>query len=170
MNRQERRKLEQATAKTNNGKTGKHIDLSNLRKKANGEVFTPPKLVEEMLNKYPKDDFSKKEFKWLDPCCGATVVFPIMIMFRLADGLRTSIPNPRERIKHIINNMLHMCEINEDAVNFGSAILSTYAMMLSVYLEINDSSEYVDKVRMNYVEGYEEMIEAFYEEVSKKGA
>ena len=170
MNRQQRRKMEQTTAKTAKSNTDKFIDLSKLRAKTNGEIFTPPKLVEEMLDKYPKDNFSKKECKWLDPCCGATAVFPIMIMFRLADGLRNVIPNPKERIKHIVENMLYMVEKDPDACNFGQAGVEHYAHLLELHLSLYDSPIAVNYLRNGYIENYEQIIETFYESMSTKSA
>ena len=35
-----------------------------------GEVFTPPSLINEMLNKLPKSVWSNKDLKWLDPANG----------------------------------------------------------------------------------------------------
>jgi hypothetical protein len=170
MNRQQRRKMEHTTAKTENGKANKFIDLSELRAKTNGEVFTPPKLVEEMLDKFPKDVFSKKELTWLDPCCGATAVFPIMIMFRLADGLRDVIPDPKERIKHIAENMLYMVENDPDACDFGVAGVEHYVNLLELHLSRYDSPIAVDYLRNGYIENYEGIIETFYESISKKSA
>ena len=41
-----------------------------VEKKENGEVFTPIKLVNDMLNKLPIEVWKNKNLKWLDPCCG----------------------------------------------------------------------------------------------------
>ena len=39
----------------------------DVEKKENGEVFTPMPLVNEMLDKLPKDIWKNKNLKWLDP-------------------------------------------------------------------------------------------------------
>ena len=170
MNRQQRRKLERTTAKTTKSSTDKFIDLSKLRAKTNGEVFTPPTLVEEMLDQFPKEDFSKKELKWLDPCCGATAVFPIMLMFRLADGLRLAIPNPDERVRHIVEKMIYMCEKDADACAFGEAGMQHYASLLRTHLNYYDNPIAVNYLRKGYIENYEGIIERFYEHLKSKSA
>ena len=41
-----------------------------IEKKKFGEVFTPMKLVNEMLDKLPQEVWENKDIKWLDPCVG----------------------------------------------------------------------------------------------------
>lgn len=55
----------------------KKIQIEN--RKRMGEVFTPPLLAEEMVNTLPE---LKVDSTILDPCAGATCVFPIMMMFK----------------------------------------------------------------------------------------
>ena len=47
-----------------------------INTKKSGEVFTPPDLVEEMISKIP-DEGITKDGTILDPCVGATFIFPI---------------------------------------------------------------------------------------------
>jgi len=84
------------------------------KKNEKGEVFTPLELVEEMLDKLPKDVWSNPLYKWLDPAAGSGA-FPICIYYRLMIGLKEEIKNENLRRKHILENMLYMCEI--DPVN-----------------------------------------------------
>ncbi len=169
MNREQRRKMAQSQAKSTKGKTDKYIDLSKLRAKANGEVFTPPLLVEEMLDLL-KDDFSNRNLTFFDPCFGATAVFHIMLLFRLADGLRTSIPNPKERIRHIMENMIYGVEKDPDAFEFGAAIMQKYAHILSAFLCLRDAPDTVQSIRGKYIQHYDGIIETFYESIKKKSA
>jgi len=81
-----------------------------VEKKENGEVFTPIKLVNEMLDKLPIDVWKNKNLKWLDPCCGMGN-FLIAVYLRLMKTL--SIEDKKERKKHILENMLYMSEINK---------------------------------------------------------
>jgi predicted helicase len=69
-----------------------------------GEVFTPMKLVFEMIDKldeyYKKNNngksiFSNKNLKWFDPCVGMGN-FMIAVYLRLMEGL-TSIKNEKEK-------------------------------------------------------------------------
>ena len=84
-------------------------------KKKYGEVFTPFKLINEMLDKLPKKVWKNKNYKWFDPANGMGN-FPIAIYLRLMKGLKEKIPNDKERKKHILENMLYMSELNKKNV------------------------------------------------------
>jgi 16S rRNA G966 N2-methylase RsmD len=86
-----------------------------IEKKKFGEVFTPMKLVNEMLEKLPKEVWKNKNLKWLDPCCGMGN-FPIAVYLKLMESLKGEIKDEKERKQHIIENMLYMCEINKKNV------------------------------------------------------
>jgi len=83
-----------------------------MEKKKFGEVFTPLTLVNEMLNILPKEVWSNKKLKWLDPANGMGN-FPIIIYQRLMEGLKEEIKDKKERKKHILENMLYMIELNK---------------------------------------------------------
>lgn len=85
------------------------ICLANL---SNDEVFTPPKLVNEILDLLPKDIWSDKNATFLDPVC-KTGVFLREIAKRLMDGLEKEIPNKQKRIDHIFKNQLFGIAITE---------------------------------------------------------
>jgi len=76
-----------------------------------GEVFTPPSLINEMLDKLPKSVWSNKDLKWLDPANGVGN-FPMVVFQRLNEGLKTVFSNKQRRKDHIIKNMLYMIELN----------------------------------------------------------
>uniref|UniRef100_A0A6C0EB34 site-specific DNA-methyltransferase (adenine-specific) n=1 Tax=viral metagenome TaxID=1070528 RepID=A0A6C0EB34_9ZZZZ len=86
-----------------------------VEKKENGEVFTPIILVNEMLDKLPKEIWKNKNLKWLDPAAGMGN-FPIAIYLRLMEGLKYEIKDVKVRKKHILENMLYMCELNKKNV------------------------------------------------------
>jgi len=87
----------------------------DIEKKQFGEVFTPMKLVNEMLDKLPVDVWKNKNLKWLDPATGMGN-FPIAVYLRLMEGLKDEIDDIKERKKHILENMLYMCELNKKNV------------------------------------------------------
>jgi hypothetical protein len=91
------------------------ITIKEVEKKENGEVFTPMNLVNEMLNKLPIEVWKNKNLKWLDPCCGMGN-FPIAVYLKLMDELSDEIEDIKERKKHILENMLYMCELNKKNV------------------------------------------------------
>jgi hypothetical protein len=83
-----------------------------IEKKQYGEVFTPIKLVNEMLDKLPIEVWTNKNLKWLDPASGIGN-FPIIVYLRLMDGLKEEIIDEKQRKKHILENMIYMCELNK---------------------------------------------------------
>ncbi len=87
----------------------------DIEKKQFGEVFTPILLVNEMLDKLPIDVWKNKNLKWLDPASGMGN-FPVAIYLRLMEGLKDTIKDETERKKHILENMLYMCELNKKNV------------------------------------------------------
>jgi hypothetical protein len=83
-----------------------------IEKKKFGEVFTPMNLVNEMLDKLPKEVWTNKNLKWLDPCVGMGN-FMIGVYLKLMEGLKKEIPDDKKRKKHILEKMLYMCELNK---------------------------------------------------------
>jgi hypothetical protein len=81
-------------------------------KKEYGEVFTPMEIVNEMLDKLPKSVWKNKDLKWFDPAAGMGN-FPIAVYLRLMKGLKKVIASDVSRKRHIIENMLYMCELNK---------------------------------------------------------
>lgn len=77
--------------------------LANL---SSDEVFTSPRIVNEMLDMLPQDLFENKNAKFLEPCCKSGV-FLREIAKRLLVGLENEIPNLQERINHIFKNQLY---------------------------------------------------------------
>lgn len=76
-----------------------------------GEVFTPPELIDELLDHLPKNIWSDPELRWLDPCAGEGNFFDRVVP-RLMEGLREAIPGEAARRRHILGTMLTMVEIN----------------------------------------------------------
>jgi len=86
--------------------------LSCLANLSNDEVFTPPKIVNEMLDLLPQEIFCNKNTTFLDPCCKSGV-FLREIAKRLLEGLKNEIPNLQERIDHIFHKQLFGIAITE---------------------------------------------------------
>ena len=82
-------------------------------KKLYGDVFTPFSIVNNMLDKLPKDIWSNLHLKWLDPANGLGN-FPLIIIQRLMVGLKVHIKNEDDRYNHIVTNMLYMCDIQSN--------------------------------------------------------
>lgn len=83
-----------------------------------GEVNTPYSLINEMLNLIEletHDAFSNPNLKWLDPACGCGYYAHVLYV-RLMNGLSETIKCHTKRRKHILENMIYMCEINPDNI------------------------------------------------------
>ncbi len=83
--------------------------LANL---SNDEVFTPPSLVNDILDLLPNDLWSNPDTKFLDPV-SKSGVFLREIAKRLDKGLENKISNKQDRINHIFNNQIYGISITE---------------------------------------------------------
>ena len=86
--------------------------LSCLANLSNDEVFTPPEIVNQMLDMLPQKLFESPTTTFLDPAC-KTGVFLREIAKRLIKGLENVIPNLQERIDHIFHKQLFGIAITE---------------------------------------------------------
>jgi hypothetical protein len=94
-----------------------HLDYNFELKELYGEINTPFNFINKMLSIIPKEYFENKTLKWLDPGSGHGN-YSLCLFFILFKSLIKSIPNPDERKKHIIENMIYMIELNKDNIPF----------------------------------------------------
>lgn len=83
--------------------------LANL---SSDEVFTPPQLVNRILDMLPIDLWSDEKITFLDPGCKSGV-FLREIVKRLDKGLEKQIPNRQKRLNHIFKKQLFGLAITE---------------------------------------------------------
>lgn len=86
--------------------------LSCLANLSNDEVFTPPDVVNRMLDMLPQELFENPDITFLDPAC-KTGVFLREIAKRLIKGLEPQIPDLQERLNHIFQKQLYGIAITE---------------------------------------------------------
>ena len=86
--------------------------LSCLANLSNDEVFTPPSLVNEMLDLLPKKLWSNPDAKFLDPVSKSGVFIREMAK-RLMKGLENKIPDKQQRINHIFSKQLYGIAITD---------------------------------------------------------
>lgn len=86
--------------------------LSCLANLSNDEVFTPPNLVNDILDFLPADLWSNPNAKFLDPVSKSGVFLREMAR-RLMKGLETQIPDKQERINHIFGQQLYGIAITD---------------------------------------------------------
>lgn len=86
--------------------------LSCLVNLSSDEVFTPPGLANQVLDLLPKELWTNKDAKFLDPV-SKSGVFLREIAKRLMVGLKKQIPDPQKRINHIYLDQLYGIAITE---------------------------------------------------------
>lgn len=86
--------------------------LSCLANLSNDEVFTPPNLVNDILDLLPGELWSDPKAKFLDPVSKSGVFLREMAK-RLMKGLEEQIPDKQERINHIFTQQLYGIAITE---------------------------------------------------------
>jgi len=91
-------------------------------RKEKGEVFTPIKIVEDMLKELPPDVWTNPNLKWLDPAVGIGN-FPVIAYLKLMKGLEQWEPDEEKRREHILEKMLYMVEISEKSIFILNKVL-----------------------------------------------
>jgi hypothetical protein len=87
-----------------------YVKVGEVEKKKFGEVMTPLELVKEMLATLPEEVWSNPNLKWLDPANGSGP-YPLMVIYRLMNGLKDWEPDEEKRYKHIVEKMIYVCEL-----------------------------------------------------------
>ncbi len=111
--------------------------IANL---SNDEVFTPPKLVNEVLDTLPPEIWNDSKITFLDPACKSGVWLR-EITKRLIDGLVDEIPDLQERIDHILHKQVFGIAITE-----LTSLLSRRSLYCSKYPNGKYSISHFDDV------------------------
>lgn len=82
-----------------------------------GEVFTPPALINEILDQLPPDIWQDKNKTWFDPAAGKGN-FHVQVLIRLFENLKNEIPDEEERLKNIIERQLYFAEYQPESAGF----------------------------------------------------
>ena len=106
--------------------------LSCLANLSNDEVFTPPNLVNDILDLLPVELWSDPNAKFLDPVSKSGVFLREMAK-RLMKGLEAQIPDKQERINHVFSKQLYGIAITE---------LTSLLSRRSVYCSKNANGKY----------------------------
>ena len=117
--------------------------LSCLANLSNDEVFTPPEIVNQMLDMLPQELFQNPDTKFLDPAC-KTGVFLREIAKRLIKGLEPQFPDLQERIDHIFHKQLFGIAITE-----LTSLLSRRGVYCSKYPNSDFSVSHFDTAEGN---------------------
>lgn len=86
--------------------------LETLAQLPNDEVYTPPKLVNAMLDLLPEHVWSEPDYKWLDPATKSGVYLR-EVARRLMVGLANWEADGSKRRDHVLRNMLYGAAITQ---------------------------------------------------------
>lgn len=86
--------------------------LSCLANLSSDEVFTPPKLANEILDLLPPEIWTDPQVTFLDPACKSGI-FLREIARRLNIGLERAIPDRQQRVNHIFTRQVFGIAITE---------------------------------------------------------
>ena len=117
--------------------------LSCLANLSNDEVFTPPDVVNKMLDLLPQELFEDPGTTFLDQAC-KTGVFLREIAKRLLVGLQDKIPDLQQRIDHIMHKQLFGIAITE-----LTSLLSRRSLYCSKYPNFKYSVSLFDNAEGN---------------------
>lgn len=106
--------------------------LSCIANLSSDEVFTPPKMANDILDELPANIWNNPDIRFLDPCCKSGV-FLREIARRLNNGLKTVITGEQERINHIFTNQIYGIAITD---------LTVLLSRRSVYCSKSANSKY----------------------------
>ena len=117
-----------------------------------GEVITPFKFVEEILNILPNKDFENINKKWLDPGAGKGH-FSIILYYKLFENLKlhknilSNLKKDEEIIEfkknYIIKNMIYLNEINDENKEYLKKIFGSNLNLLEGdYLNLNLTNKF----------------------------
>jgi hypothetical protein len=116
-----------------------YLKPSNTEKRLLGEVFTPlygkPGCVEDQLNLLPESFWENENGKVLDPCAGVGN-YSVVLVDKYMKGLSKKFPDPELRLKHILENIIHVNEYQ--------------SKNLFIYLQLFDPD---NKYKMNFNRG-----------------
>lgn len=114
--------------------------LANL---SNDEVFTSPKIVNQMLDMLPDEIWHDSKVTFLDPVCKSGV-FLREIAKRLIEGLKEEIPDLQERIDHIFHKQIYGIAITE-----LTSLISRRSLYCSKYPNSRYSLSYFENIEGN---------------------
>jgi len=111
--------------------------LETIAQLPNDDVYTPPKIVDAMLDLLPEQVWAKPDYKWLDPATKSGIYLR-EVYRRLMAGLADWEPDGTKRRKHILRNMLYGAATTQ--INGEIARRTLYQTKNATGREIEDDS------------------------------
>lgn len=106
---------------------------------------TPRELANEMLDKLPQNIWSDPTKTFLEPCF-SNGMFYFLIIERLFSGLADIIPEPKERIEHILTKQVWAYETNKVPYLFVKKMLETQ-FGIGTTIDIQPNICYIDVLK-----------------------
>jgi len=135
----------------NNTKNHNPDVLDALANLSNDEVFTPPKIANNILDILPKGLWSNKDATFLDPATKSGV-FLREIAKRLIVGLEKEIPDLQKRLNHIYTKQLFGIGITELTALLSRRSLYCSKLANGEYSTCTDFSDKEGNIRFERVE------------------
>jgi site-specific DNA-methyltransferase (adenine-specific) len=136
--------------------------LDTLANLSSDEVFTSPKLVNQILDLLPAKLFESEVTTFLDPS-SKSGVFLREIVKRLNKGLEKKIPNKQERLNHIFSKQIYAFTLSSITdlitkrslygttnINGKYSIFETKEKNKNVYFDINQDHSYDSEGKCDY--------------------
>lgn len=105
------------------------IKVSKADKLEYGEIYTPFKLIEQMLDLFDQAVFRDPNKTWLDVGAGQGYI-SIALFARLNTGLCDCLPDEHTRKEHIVKNMLYLVELKPSNI---TALQILFGPMANIY-------------------------------------
>lgn len=122
--------------------------LANL---SSDEIFTPPELVNKILDILPKELWSNKKATFLDPMTKSGV-FLREIAKRLMKGLEKQIPDQEKRINHVFKNQIFGIAITELTALLARRSVYCSKTANGKYSVCNEFNDEQGNIRFNRIE------------------
>ncbi len=122
--------------------------LANL---SSDEIFTPPELVNKILDILPPEIWSNKNARFFDPMTKSGV-FLREIAKRLMKGLEKQIPDQAKRINHVFKNQIFGIAITELTALLARRSVYCSKTANGKYSVCNDFTDEQGNIRFNRIE------------------
>lgn len=119
----------------------KMLFKNNIHRKLHGEVFTPPSLIEECIDKFDPSVWVNPNAKFLDAAAGSGNILKAFYN-RLMVSLKEWEPDDEKRSRHILKNMLYGVEYRSSNCMIACDHLDPYHTVDMLNIRKADSLEF----------------------------
>jgi hypothetical protein len=107
-------------------KIREYVKVGEVEQKKYGEVMSPlDTVVKPMINEIEDEFWTNPNNKILDNCNG-TGPFPLLVIWKLMNGLKEWEPDEDKRYKHIVENMIYVAELQPKNMFIWMCVVDPY--------------------------------------------